>query len=91
MQTKSWINNKDVFGNAGPATEDHIWPLANNGSRSSLNIQLLTRQSNLEKGDRNKGKINGIRFSITEIGRTESGKIIGRMKAFKNGNWIDVK
>lgn len=91
MKTKSWTNNKDVFGNKGPATDDHIWPIANNGSSSSLNIQLLTSQSNLEKGDRNKGKINGIRFSITEVGRTESGKIIGHMRVLKNGNWIDVE
>ena len=81
---------KDVFENNGKLTNDHIWPIAKDGSKSSQNIQQLTKKSNLLKGDLTKGTINGIRFSITECGRTKSDLKIGRMKIKKNGQWYDA-
>ena len=78
----------DIFGLTGKETKDHIWPLAKDGSSAKLNIQLLSEESNALKGDRTKGKINGLRFSITETGRSASGKIIGKMKVLKNGKWV---
>lgn len=78
----------DIFGLSGTATNDHIWPTAKDGSNAKANIQTLTEESNGLKGDRTKGTINGIRFSVTEIGRSDSGKKIGQMKVLKDGKWV---
>ncbi len=87
---KSYSNNKDCFDNKGPSTDDHIWALANGGSKLQKNIQLLTRESNEAKANDNKGIINGIRFSITQIGKDDSNKKIGQMKIFKDNKWITI-
>lgn len=79
---------KDIFELNGEATNDHVWPIAKNGSSAKKNIQIITRESNELKGDRTKGKINGFRFSVTEIGRSDSDKKIGEMKVLKNGKWV---
>ena len=79
---------RDIFELEGIETKDHIWPIAKDGSSAKKNIQKLTEESNGLKGDKTKGKINGYRFSVIEIGRSKSKKKIGQMKVLKNGNWI---
>lgn len=82
--------NRDVFGLTGAATIDHIWPKDNQGSGAVDNTQLLSASGNNQKGNLNKGKVNGIRFSIIEIGKDQNGKTIGQMYVFKNDKWYKV-
>ena len=90
MNSYNKSTNTDCFGNTGSSTIDHIWPTSNNGASSVKNTQLLTSTSNNEKSNKNKGSINGIRFSITAVGETDNGKQIGQMKILVNEKWILV-
>lgn len=75
---------KDVFNNVCQTLEDdHIYPLAKDGSNNKLNIQKLCEASNREKADKTKGKVNGIRFSVKHVGRDNNNKIIGEMVLIK--------
>lgn len=75
---------KDIFNNTCSSFgDDHIQPLAKNGSNNRKNIQQLCRASNEAKADKTKGKINGIRFSVIPAGVDNNKKIIGKMKIIK--------
>ena len=91
MNSYNKSTNTDCFGNKGSSTVDHIWPTSNNGASSIENTQLLTSASNNAKGDKNSGKINNIRFSVTTTGKTNNGKEIGQMKILINKQWVLVK
>ncbi len=83
---KSWNNNKDCFENIGSKTIDHIWPTAKGGSNIEKNRQYLTQESNMKKGNKTKGKINDIQFSILKC-LDKDGNVYGRIQIKKNDKW----
>ena len=68
----------DVFGHRGESMTTYVMPLSNNGSESNDNRFLLTSKSHYLKGDKTKGKINGIQFAI-QGSRAGNGKMVGVM------------
>ena len=91
---KSWNKdtNKDCFGNGNPSDIDHIWPTSKGGSNISENKMRLSKESNREKNDKTKGKVNGIRFSVVRA-MNSNGDVYGKMQ-IKNSNdeweWVEV-
>ncbi|GHU31428.1 hypothetical protein FACS1894166_02860 [Bacilli bacterium] len=65
--------------NQSNCTIDHIFPKSMNGSSTIENLTLLSKESNLKKGNRITGNINGLQFEVRKIGKSKHGKKIGKL------------
>lgn len=65
---------------------DHTWPISQQGSKKSENLQVLSVISNREKANRLQGSINGITFAIKKY-ISEHNETKGRMQIKKERDW----
>ncbi|CAM9132758.1 HNH endonuclease domain-containing protein [Mycoplasma marinum] len=92
MKIKSWDfkENKDCFGNKGPTTVDHVYPRSLGGIRSRRNTMLVSKKTNIRKGNKVEGTINKIPFRV--IKQTDkNNKTIGTLRIQINDEWYDVQ
>ncbi len=58
-------------------TFDHIWPKSKKGYNGIENLEALHCKNNLDKDQKTRGKVNGIRFAIIPASTIE-GKKVGK-------------